>query len=663
MTFVVYRINSKKSRRNIFVFSIFILMLVQLNSIFQSEKVEAVTGCTSGSVNSETLSDNRTTILTFTSGENANGSCIFTVPDNVFTVDYLVVAGGGGGNSGGGGAGGLVTSWRVRNQSDTETLNEPNTPLAVTPNTDIAVTIGSGGRAGSGGAPSDWATTLTRATNGGDSVFGSVRAIGGGAGGFGFGCQGGDGTTPCPGGSMSGAQGGSGGGSAYDFTGTANTASTQTSIVGASSRGNAGGTGGGSGGYRAGSGGGGAGGAGGASRSTPYDPFHWPPNHQHAGGDGGEGVLSNISGTPIIYSCGGGGGINDNELDNVATDYTQPDDPETTEVNEEVVVNGFGSAGCVGGGRGSNLVVNASLGSGRNNYFNGTTPDASRGHGGGGTDPESTLAGAGGSGVVIVRYTLPDPACPNSNNSSSATTPIACRATVRIAADGVSVSTFVNGSPISYVNTSNTPTLSIVITPSGLTAEVSGGQIAVSAANGSSLAGGTYPLIYRITEGANTSDAVLMVNVTDPGQRTPVVVLVDPRATQVDLPAILVGNISATLVCVTPRSASGTYSNNPTVSSTQDVSGITTTPLSNGGVRFTGNNSDMTAQVRNIRVTAFGTERLLAEDRSRFLDVNVSNTATGGNNSCSGGTESSIELRPLGIDMTILKGTLGLKNE
>jgi hypothetical protein len=648
MKLAIYKINSKKNRRNLIVFAFTIFFIFQANNIFKSEKVAAVTNCTSGSVTPVTLSDNRTTILTFTSDVSADGSCTFTVPENVFTVDYLVVAGGGGGNSGGGGAGGLVTSWAVRNQSDSQTLNEPNTPLAVTPGTDIAVTIGFGGRAGSGGAPSNWATTLTRATNGNDSVFGSVRAIGGGAGGFGFGCQGGNGTTPCPGGSMSGAQGGSGGGSAYDFTGTANTASTQTSIVGASSRGNAGGTGGGSGGYRAGSGGGGAGGVGGAPRTTPSDAVHGVSNHQHAGGNGGEGVRSNISGTSNIYSCGGGGGINDNEGNNTARNYGG--------------VNGFGSAGCVDGGRGSNLVVDSRVGTGRNNYFNGTTPVASRGHGGGGTDPESTLAGAGGSGVVIIRYTLPDPACPNSNNSSSATTPIACRATVRIAADGVSVSTFVNGSPVSYVNASNTPTLSIVITPSGLAAEVSGGQIAVSAPIGSSLAGGTYPLIYRITEGANTSDAVLMVNVTDPGQRTPVVVLVDPRATQVDLPAILVGDISATLVCVTPRSASGAYSNNPTVSSTQEVPGITTTPLSSGGVRFTGNNTNMTTQVGSIRVTAFGTERLLAEDRPRFLDVNVSNTATGGNNSCSGGTESSIELRPLGVDMTILKGTLGLKN-
>lgn len=648
MNFVVYKLNSKRSRSYVFLISISILLLVQANNIFQSEKVEAVTGCTSGLVTSETLGDNRTTILTFTSGANTDGSCTFTVPENVFTVDYLVVGGGGGGNSGGGGAGGLVTSWEVRNQNNTETLNERNTPLSVTPGTDIVVTIGIGGRAGSGGAPSDWATTLTRATNGSDSIFGSVRAIGGGAGGFGFGCQGGDGTTACPGGSMSGAQGGSGGGSAYDFTGTANTASTQTSIVGATSLGNAGGTGGGSGGYRAGSGGGGAGQAGGAPKPTPQDPVHSVSNHQHAGGDGGAGVRSNISGTSIIYSCGGGGGINDNEGNNTARNYGS--------------VNGFGSAGCADGGRGSNLVVDSRVGTGRAAYFNGTNPVASRGHGGGGTDPESTLAGAGGSGVVIIRYTLPDPACPNAGNANSETTPIACRANVRIAADGVSVSTFVNGSPISYVNTSNAPTVSIVVTPSGLEAQVSGGQIEVSAPSGSSLAGGTYPLVYRITEGANSSDAVLMVNVTDPGQRTPVVVLVDPRATQVDLPAILVGNVSATLVCVIPRSASGAYSNNPTVSSSLSVSGITTTTFTNGGIRFTGNNSDMTSQVSSIRVTAFGTERLLSEDRSRFLDVNVSNTATGGNNSCSGGTESSIELRPLGVDMTIIKGTLGLKN-
>jgi hypothetical protein len=346
----------------------------------------------------------------------------------------------------------------------------------------------------------------------------------------------------------------------------------------------------------------------------------------------------------VAYSCGGGGGINAN--------------------TNNVISGGGGNAGCSSAGGGS------SYGNTNTNYSvtitstnaNATAGADSFGGGGGGTDPEDTRGGAGGSGVVIIRYTLPDPACPNSNNTSSATTPIACRASVSIAADGNSVSTFVNGNPISYVNTANTPTVSIVTTPTGLTASVSGGQIQVSAPSGSSLAGGTYPLIYRITEGANTSDAVLMVNVTDPGQRTPVVVLVDPRATQVDLPAILVGDISATLVCVTPRTASGAYSNNPTVSSTQSVSGITTTTFTSGGIRFTGNNSDMTTQVGSIRVTAFGAERLLAEDRSRFLDVNVSNTATGGNNSCSGGTESSIELRPLGIDMTIIKGTVGLKN-
>jgi hypothetical protein len=649
MSVVVYRINSKKNRRNIFLISILILFLVQANSILQSEKVAAVTGCNpnSGSVTSVTLGDNRTTILTFTSGANADGACTFTVPDNVFAIDYLVVAGGGGGASGGGGGGGFVTSWRTASNSSGTSVDERQTPLSVTPGNDISVTIGRGGQGGAAGnlrASDTNPSYQTLPGSGRDSVFGSITAVGGGAGGHNQSYV----NSAFAGDSLrngTGQSGGSGGGASFDQSNTALvSSSSQSTVVGATSRGNSGGSSTGSGGYRAGAGGGGAGAVGGTIRTCNNGNL---ANSSGCGGHGGNGLFSDIangSNTYVAYSCGGGGGINANT---------------NTEIS-----GGGGNAGCSSAGRGSsygNLNTNYSVTTTSTNA-NATAGADSFGGGGGGTDPEDTRGGAGGSGVVIIRYTLPDPACPNSNNTSSATTPIACRASVSIAADGNSVSTFVNGNPISYVNTANTPTVSIVTTPTGLTASVSGGQIQVSAPSGSSLAGGTYPLIYRITEGANTSDAVLMVNVTDPGQRTPVVVLVDPRATQVDLPAILVGDISATLVCVTPRTASGAYSNNPTVSSTQSVSGITTTTFTSGGIRFTGNNSDMTTQVGSIRVTAFGAERLLAEDRSRFLDVNVSNTATGGNNSCSGGTESSIELRPLGIDMTIIKGTVGLKN-
>ena len=90
-------------------------------------------------------------------------SSTWTVPSNVSSVKALVVAGGGGGgkvNGGGGGAGGLVYS----------------AAFAVTPAANLTVTVGAGG-AGSTGAGGG--------TNGGNSVFGTLTAIGGGGGGGG----------------------------------------------------------------------------------------------------------------------------------------------------------------------------------------------------------------------------------------------------------------------------------------------------------------------------------------------------------------------------------------------------------------------------------------------------------------------------------------------
>ena len=193
----------------------------------------------------------------------------------------------------------------------------------------------------------------------------------------------------------------------------------------------------------------------------------------------------------------------------------------------------------------------------------------------------------------------------------------------------------------------------------------------VSAPANSSLAGGTYPLRYRITEGGTTSDSVLLVTVTDPGQHSPVLVLVDPRASEVILPEIVVGNINATLVCVTPR-AGGVYPNQPVIDVTQSVSNIAKTLYtSSGGIRLIDNsnnnapasNATMQEQVKYIKITKNPLDDyLLPTGASRILDVNVSNTATGGNGSCRGGTASSVELRPIGIDQILRKGSVGLKN-
>ena len=233
-----------------------------------------------------------------------------------------------------------------------------------------------------------------------------------------------------------------------------------------------------------------------------------------------------------------------------------------------------------------------------------------------------------------------------------------------------------NGSPISYTTIANSPTVTILNTPSlntpsGLTSSVSSGSLVVSAPTNSPLAGGTYPLRYRITEGGSYSEGVLLVTVTDPNQHTPILVLVDPRATEVVLPEIVVGKIDATLVCVTPRSG-GSYPNNPVIDVTASVSNISKTLYANsGGIRLIDNsnnnapesNDAMQRQVKYIKITKNSLDDyLLSTGASRILDVNVSNTATGGNGSCRGGTASTVEIRPLGIDQILRKGSVVLKN-
>ena len=181
------------------------------------------------------------------------------------------------------------------------------------------------------------------ATSGGNSTFGTFTAVGGGYGGTA---------------SRNPADGGSGGGGGYDVPG-------QRIALGTAGQGNSGGRSN-QGGYGAAGGGGGAGGVG---ANAPA---------QHLGGAGGIGVSSMITGSSVPYGGGGGGGVNAN------CGCNHP--------------NSGGVGGSGGGGNGS------SLGYGGGAYFNGTSGAANTGGGGGGTDPESTLAGNGGSGIVIVRY-------------------------------------------------------------------------------------------------------------------------------------------------------------------------------------------------------------------------------------------------------------------
>ena len=238
------------------------------------------------------------------------------------TVEALVIAGGGGGGvgsnaGGGGGAGGVIH----------------NTSYSLSSTTSFTVTVGAGGagRVGRGSG-----------TNGANSVFGALTAIGGGRGGG----------HPTGGGSTAPNSGGSGGGGAYNTAGAAGT----------SGQGFAGGTGAAVGGKplpNDGGGGGGGAGAVGADAQGSGGP----------GGNGGAGATYSTSGFPVTYAGGGGGATNDSSS-----------------------MSAGGSGG--GGAGGSNAVPNKSGIAGLVNSGSG----GGAGNGGGGS------SGAGGSGIVIIRY-------------------------------------------------------------------------------------------------------------------------------------------------------------------------------------------------------------------------------------------------------------------
>ncbi len=238
-------------------------------------------------------------------------------------AQVLVVAGGGGGGGwlgGGGGGGGVVSNnaFSVSNQVYT-------------------VTVGAAGGAGAAGATGG---------TGGNSVFGSITALGGGGGGGRIADN-----------SVSAAAtGGSGGGGA----GTIDGATTQPAAGanGTAGQGNKGGNG--SSGASSGNGGGGGGASslGGDANGTTLGAG--------SSGFGGNGYLSDITGSAYYYGGGGSGG--------------------------RWGTGTVGVAGLIGAGAGGN-----NTGSGR-------AAGANTGGGGGGGGTTSAPGGAGGSGVVIVRY-------------------------------------------------------------------------------------------------------------------------------------------------------------------------------------------------------------------------------------------------------------------
>jgi len=263
------------------------------------------------------------TVYSFTLSGSSNGTCNVSFNANM-NIQVLVVAGGGGGGivgGGGGGAGGLIY----------------NSSVAVTSGTSYAIQVGAGGA----GAPyTADVFNKVNGSNGNNSKFDTLIAIGGGGGGS---------YNRNP---IAPNSGGSGGGGSFNYVNPAN---------GTTGQGNRGGYG-----YlyEAGGGGGGAGTVGRNAGGSGYNGYY--------GGNGGDGISYSITGSAVYYAGGGGGGTN----------------------------FGLPSSGGNGGTGGSSV---GGKGGDKSNT-NGLNGVANTGGGGGGGGYGPGNGGKGGSGIVIISF-------------------------------------------------------------------------------------------------------------------------------------------------------------------------------------------------------------------------------------------------------------------
>jgi hypothetical protein len=111
------------------------------------------------------------------------------------------------------------------------------------------------------------------------------------------------------------------------------------------------------------------------------------------------------------------------------------------------------------------------------------------------------------------------------------------------------------------------------------------------------------------------------------------------------LPKIILGQVSAVQVCITPKSSSD-YPVLPKVELVRNPGDATVDSVNGKNLRMVGTSSSIKANLELIRLTS-EQQRLIRNGKSIELEINVSNTAVGGNGSCEFGTDSVMTVFPL----------------
>ena len=228
-----------------------------------------------------------------------------TANQNVFSIDYVLVAGGGAGGNGGnsmlsagaGGGGGVLRS---------SVLGQ----FSMTPGTTYNIVVGAGGSSGSTSGSNTTAFGFTAVGGGRGGTYGSRSGLNGGSGGgagSGAGAVGGAGTSGqgFAGAGPTGASSGGGGGASAAASGLSGGTGVSSALTGSTIYYAGGGGGGAYDGAAAGSAGVGGGGTGGDSQFTTRNGGNGTANT--GGGGGGGSTLQSTNGDEGVGSGGNGG--------------------------------------------------------------------------------------------------------------------------------------------------------------------------------------------------------------------------------------------------------------------------------------------------------------------------------------------------------------------
>jgi hypothetical protein len=330
----------------------------------------------------------------------------------ITNLSYLVIGGGGGGGNPSNTGGNPNDQASGGGGAGGFVTNYPSgTPIALQSSTSYNLTIGGGGAANTAGTASSLAYDNGTILSSGGGYGGNANQSGGN-GGSGGGAGGATNNAPYSGGSGMQGQGNNGtpgGGTLVGWTSSTFAA------------------------Y-----GGGGGGAGGGASNGITMAGSMVGGIGSWGGNGGSGSQSNIAGTVSTYAGGGGGG-----------------GPGGNYPYNSQLMNGMGGSG-IGGNGG-----NAGGGSG--------TDGTGSGGGGGFTFGGQNFGGAGGSGIVIIRfssYNVPPPA-PTITVSLIPVSPVTYQASKIIALHITSTNTPSSLSAYTVALSSNAGSLAQVMQPSG----------------------------------------------------------------------------------------------------------------------------------------------------------------------------------------------------